>query len=165
MWRDTNAIRDIEPETDTVVYNWGAFWKEMNQTRGVHCTTRKISARRAVAIKCIINRLPTMEKLNKRKPEIYEVAECQVCESGDKETQDHLASCSSQKLLWKRIQKVSTAKAWQELKEEEKIKILPPILYTAVFRETEEEEVENRKALIRGLSRVKTREKLEQLLD
>ena len=86
MWRDTNAIRDIEPETDTVVYNWGAFWKEMNRTRGVHCTTRKISARRAAAIKCIMNRLPTMEKLNKRKPEIYEVTECQVCKSGNKET-------------------------------------------------------------------------------
>jgi len=71
----------------------------MNRTKGVHYTSRKLSTRRATAIKCIMDSLPTLEELNRRRPEIYTTVECQVCQVGEKETQAHLASCSEQKSL------------------------------------------------------------------
>jgi hypothetical protein len=124
-WRETNPIKALEPETENTLHNWTSFWKEMNRTRGVHCTSRKLSTRRATAIKCITDKLPTLEELNRRRPEVYSMAECQVCQVGEKETQAHLASCREQKSLWKRIQKVATATAWNGLKEEEKNRIPP----------------------------------------
>src|SRR6185295_6119593 len=86
-WRETNPIRALEPETENVLHNWSSFWREMNRTKGVHCTSRKLSTRRATAIKCIMNNLPTLEELNRRRPEVYPIADCQVCQSGEKETQ------------------------------------------------------------------------------
>jgi len=55
--------------------------------------------------------LPTLEELNRRRPEVYKTADCQVCQEGEIETQAHIASCNKQKSLWKRIQKVSVTTA------------------------------------------------------
>ena len=71
----------------------------MNRTKGVHCTSRKLSSRRATAIKYMMDSLPTLEELNRRRPEVYTTADCQVCQVGEKETQAHLASCREQKSL------------------------------------------------------------------
>ena len=54
--------------------------------------------------------------------------------------------------------------AWNELKEREKDRILPQVLYEALFEKLEAEEIVNRKALIKGLILIKVKEKLEQLL-
>jgi hypothetical protein len=108
--------------------------------------------------------LPTLEELNRRRPEIYTTVECQVCQVGEKETQAHLASCSEQKSLWKRIQKVATATAWNGLKEEEKNRIPPQVLYKTLFGETEAEEIANREVLIKGLTTIKVEKRLKQLL-
>src|ERR1043165_9748813 len=163
-WRETNPIRALEPETENTRHNWSSFWKEMNRTKGTHCTSRKLSTRRATAIKCIMNNLPTLEELNKRRPEVYLTTECQICKIGKKETQAHLAICSGQKNLWKRIQKVATATAWEQLKEEEKNRVRPQVLYKAVFRITEEEEIINRKALIKGLTTIDVGQRLAKML-
>jgi viroplasmin and RNaseH domain-containing protein len=98
-WRDINSIRTLEPETEHTRHNWSSFWKEMNRTKGVHCTSKKLSTRRATAIKCIINSLPTLVELNKRRPEVYTTTKCQVCQNGEDETQEHLASCNEQKSM------------------------------------------------------------------
>ena len=111
-----------------------------------------------------MDRLPTLEELNKRRPDLYTTADCQVCQSKVKETQAHLASCKGQTNLWKRIQKVTIATAWKGLKEEEKNRIPPYILYTALFGKTESEEIEMRKALIKGLIPKETQDRLTQLL-
>ena len=95
---------------------------------------------------------------------MYTTAECQMCQDKVKETQAHLASCKGQSNLWKRIQKVTIATAWKGLKEEEKTRIPPYILYTALFGRGEAEEVEIRKALIKGLVQEKTQERVSQLL-
>src|ERR1043165_619794 len=163
-WRETNPIRALEPETENTRHNWSSFWKEMNRTKGVHCTSRKLSTRRATAIKCIMNNLPTLEELNKRRPEVYTTVDCQMCQDGEKETQAHLASCSGQKSLWKRIQKVTTATAWNELKEKDKIRIPPQVLHKVLFGETEAEEITNRKALMKGLITLKVKKEIERLL-
>src|SRR6185295_18902275 len=96
------------------------FWNRLKATKGIHCTTRRSSARRSAFIKCAIDKLPTLEELNKRRPDVYTTAECQMCQDKVKETQAHLASCKGQSNLWKRIQKVTIATAWKGLKEEEK---------------------------------------------
>ena len=127
--------------------------------------SKKLSTRRATAIKCIMDSLPTLEELNRRRPEVYTTVECQVCQTEEKETQAHLASCSEQKSLWKRIQKVATATAWNGLKEKEKNRIPPQVLYRTLFGETEAEEITNRKVLIKGLTTLKVEKKLEQLLN
>jgi len=82
-----------------MLHNWSSFWKEMNRTKETHCTSRKLSTRRATMIKCIMNNLSTLEELNKRRPEVYITTECQICKSSEKETQAHLASCNGQKNL------------------------------------------------------------------
>jgi hypothetical protein len=109
--------------------------------------------------------LPTLEELNRRKPEIYISSNCQVCQTGEKETQAHLASCIEQKCLWKRIQKVATATAWNGLKETEKTRIPPQVLYEAIFGKTEAEEIINRRALIKGLITNKVEKRISQMLD
>ena len=91
-----NPIRALEPETENTLYDWSSFWKEMNRTKGIHCTSRKLSTRRATAIKCVMDNLPTLEELNRRRSEVYTTMECQVCQDGQKETQEHLASCKEQ---------------------------------------------------------------------
>ena len=106
-----------------------------------------------------------MEELNRRRPDIYTTVECQVCQDKVKETQAHLAACKGQRSLWKRIQKVTIATAWKKLKEEEKIRIPPYVLYTALFGKTEKEEVKMREALIRGLIPRETQDRLIQLLN
>jgi hypothetical protein len=164
-WRETKPIRLLEPETEQALHNWSSFWKEMNRTSGVHCTSRRLSTRRATAIKCIMDSLPTLEELNRRRPEVYTTADCQVCQEDEIETQVHMASCSKQRSLWKRIQKVSAATAWNSLKEREKDRIPPQVLYTTLFGKTEEDEIENRKALIKGLTTLKVKKGIEQLLN
>ena len=109
--------------------------------------------------------LPTLEELNRRRPEVYTTTECQVCQEGQKETQEHLASCKEQRSLWKRIQKVATATAWNGLKEREKDRIPPQVLYETLFGATEAEEIINRKTFIKGLIAIKVVKRLEQLLD
>ena len=99
----------------------------------------------------------TLEELNKRRPEVYTTIDCQMCQDGKKETQAHLASCSGQKSLWKRIQKVTTATAWNELKEKDKIRIPPQVLHKVLFGETEAEEITNRRALMKGLIMLKVK--------
>ncbi|CAG8810701.1 30253_t:CDS:1, partial [Racocetra persica] len=110
------------------------------------------------------NKLLTLEKLNRRRPDIYTTTKCQVCQDKVKETRTHLASCKRQTSLWKRIQKVVIATAWKELKEEEKTRIPSYVLYTALFRKGEKEEIEMREALIKGLIPKKTQDRLMQLL-
>jgi len=134
-------------------------------SKGVHCLTRRSSARRSAFMKCILDKLPTLEELNRRRPDIYTTAECQVCQSGVKETQEHLASCKGQANLWKRIQKVSISTAWKSLKEEEKIRVPPYVLYMALFGQTEQEEIKIRKALIKGLIPKAIQDKLSQILN
>jgi len=51
------------------------------------------------------------------------------------------------------------------LKEEEKIRIPPHVLYTALFGKTEAEEIEMREVLIKGLIPKKTQYSLTQLLN
>ena len=126
--------------------------------------TRRSSARRSAFIKCIMDKLPTLVKLNRRRPDIYTTTECQVCQDKVKETQTHLASCKGQTSLWKRIQKVIIATAWKGLKEEEKTRIPSYVLYTALFGKTEAEEILMREALIKGLILMKTQDRLAQLL-
>jgi hypothetical protein len=111
-----------------------------------------------------MDKLPTLEELNKRRPEIYTTTECQMCQDKTKETQAHLAACKGQKNLWKRIQKVTIATAWKGLKEEEKVRVPPYVLYTALFGKTETEEVKIREALIKGLIPKETQDRLRQLL-
>ena len=98
-WSETRAIKDIEPKSEITIYDWTYFWKRLKETKGVHCTTRRSSARRSALIKCIMNRLPTLEELNRRRPNIYMTAECQVCQNKVKETQAYLASCKGQTSL------------------------------------------------------------------
>ena len=160
-WRETNPIRALEPETENTLYDWSSFWKEMNRTKGIYCTSRKFSTKRATAIKCIMDNLPTLEELNRRRPEVYTTTECQVCQDGQKETQEHLASYKEQRSLWKRIQKVATATVWNGLKEREKDRILPQILYKTLFETTEAEEIVNRKTLIKGLIVIKVVKRLK----
>jgi ribonuclease HI len=124
-WKETIAIKNIEPEEELTIYDWTYFWRRLNSSKGVHCLTRRSSTRRSAFMKCILDKLPTLEELNRRRPDIYTTAECQVCQSKVKETQEHLASCKGQANLWKRIQKVSIATAWNSLKEEEKIRVPP----------------------------------------
>ncbi|CAG8834362.1 8496_t:CDS:2, partial [Racocetra persica] len=50
-------------------------------------------------------KLLILEKLNKRRPDIYTTTESQICQNKVKEIQAHLASCKEQTSLWKRIQK------------------------------------------------------------
>ena len=133
--------------------------------KGVHCMTRRSSTRRSAFIKCIIDKLLILEELNRRRPDIYITTECQVCQDKVKETQAHLASCKGQKSLQKKIQKVTIATAWKELREEEKARILPYVLYTALFGEGEANEIEMREALIKGLIPKKTLDRLSQLLN
>src|ERR1043165_4734288 len=121
----------------------------MNRMNRVYYTSSKLSTRRATTIKCIMDNLLTLEELNKRRPEVYTTADCQMCQDGEKETQAHLASCSEQKNLWKRIQKVTTATAWNELKGKDKARIPPQVLYKVLFGETKAEEITNRKALMK----------------
>ena len=141
-WRETRAIKNLEPETEAMIYNWTQFWNKLKVMKEVHCTTRRSSARRSAFIKCIIDKLPTLEELNRRRPDIYTTTECQVCQDKVKETQAHLASCKGQKSLWKRIQKVIIAAAWKGLKEEEKTRIPPYVLYIALFGEGEANKIE-----------------------
>jgi hypothetical protein len=164
-WKETKAIRNLEPKTEITIYDWTHFWKRLKRTKGVHCTTRRSSTRRCAFIKCMIDKLLTLEELNRRRPDIYTTTECQVCQDKVKETQSHLASCKGQQSLWKRIQKVTIATAWKGLKEEEKTRIPPYILYTALFGKSEEEEIEMREALIKGLIQKKTQDRLTQLLN
>ena len=112
-----------------------------------------------------MNNLPTLEELNRRRLEVYPTADCQVCQNREKETQAHLASCKEQKSLWKRIQKVTTATVWNGLKEKEKNRSPPQVLYEAIFGKTETEEIENREALIKGLTTTRVEKQLNQLLD
>ena len=93
------------------------------------------------------------------------MTKCQVCKDKVKETQTHLAACKGQKNLWKRIQKVTIATAWKGLSEEEKIRVPPYVLYTALFGKTETEEVRMREALIKGLIPKETQNRLWQLLN
>src|SRR6185436_14413805 len=125
-------IKDLEPETKTTIYDWTQLWNKLKMTKGVRCMTRRSSARRSAFIKCIIDKLLTLEELNRRRPDIYTTTECQLCQDKVKETQAHLASCKRQKSLWKRIQKVTIAMVWKGLKEEEKIRIPPYVLYIAL---------------------------------
>jgi len=83
-------------------------------TKEVHCTTRRSSTRRYALIKCIIDKLLTLEELNRRRPDVYTTTECQVCQDKVKETQAYLASCKGQQSLWKRIQKVTIATAGKD---------------------------------------------------
>jgi signal transduction histidine kinase len=59
---------------------------------------------------------------------------------------------------------VTIATAWKGLKEEEKTRIPPYVLYTALFGKVEAEEIEMREALIKGLIPKKTQDRLTQLL-
>jgi len=102
-WKETKAIRDLEPKTEVMIHDWTYFWKRLKTTKGVHCATRRISSRRSAFLKCVIDKLPTLEELNRRRPEIYTTAECQMCQDKMKETQAYLALCKGQTSLWKRI--------------------------------------------------------------
>jgi ribonuclease HI len=164
-WKETRAIKSLEPEAEITIFDWTYFWKRLKTTKGIHCTTRRSSSRRSAFIKCIIDKLPTLEELNRRRPDIYTTVECQVCQDKVKETQAHLAACKGQRNLWKRIQKVTIATAWKKLKEEEKIQIPLYVLYTALFGKTETEEVKIREALIKGLIPKETQDKLAELLN
>jgi len=59
---------------------------------------------------------------------------------------------------------VTIATAWKGLKEEEKVRVPPYVLYTALFGKTEKEEIKIREALIKGLIPKETQDKLRQLL-
>jgi hypothetical protein len=98
-WKETRAIKNLEPRTEDTIYNWTYFWNRLKATKGIHCTTRRSSARRSAFIKCAIDKLLTLEELNKRRPDIYTTAECQMCQDKVKETQAHLASCKGQSNL------------------------------------------------------------------
>ena len=111
-----------------------------------------------------MDKLPTLVELNRRRPDVYTTTECQMCQDRLKETQAHLAACKGQKNLWKRIQKVTIATAWKGLKEEEKARVPPYVLYIALFGKSEAEEVRIREALIKGLILKETQNRLRQLL-
>src|SRR5260363_307844 len=136
----------------------------MKISKGARYTTMKSSARRGTALKCMMNKLPTLVELARRRPDLYLMTECQVCQEKIEETQEHLAVCSKQKSLWKRIQKVAIAIAWKGLKEEDRTRVPPYILYTAVYGEIEEDEVQVRQALIRELFLKETQRKILQIL-
>src|SRR5260364_53069 len=36
-WRETRAIKSLEPETEPTSYSWAYFWKIMNISKEVHC--------------------------------------------------------------------------------------------------------------------------------
>ena len=95
-WKETIAIKNIEPEEELMIYDWTYFWRRLNSSKGVHCLTRRSSTRRSAFMKCILDKLPTLKELNRRRPDIYTTAKCQVCQSKVKETQEHLASCKGQ---------------------------------------------------------------------
>jgi len=89
----------LEPETEVIIYDWTYFWNRLKISKGVHCTTRRSSARRSAFIKCIMNKLSTLEELNKKRPEVYTTMECQMCQDKTKEIQTYLAACKGQKNL------------------------------------------------------------------
>ena len=98
-WKETRAVKELEPEAEVTIYDWTYFWKKLKITKGVHCTTRRSSSRRSAFIKCIMDKLPTLEELNRRRPDIYTTMECQICQDKVKETQTYLAACKRQRNL------------------------------------------------------------------
>ena len=60
-----------------------------------------------------------MKELNKRRPQVYDTPNCRVCEKEIEETQEHIAECKVQKHLWKRIEKVAIASAWEKIEKED----------------------------------------------
>ena len=100
-WKESEAIKKLELDENKTIYEWTGYWNRQKESKGAKCNSMKINTKRSMLTKCLVEKLPTMKKLNKRKPQIYDTMNCRVCSNEVEETQDHLAKCEYQKHLWK----------------------------------------------------------------
>src|SRR5437868_11235036 len=118
-WKELEAIKKLEPESNDTIYDWTGYWNRQKDSSGVKCNSNRISVKRSTLIKCLAEKLLVMKELNKKRPQVYDTPNCRVCEKEIEETQKYIAECEVQKHLWKRIEKVAIASAWEKIEKED----------------------------------------------
>ena len=102
-------------------YSQNSFWKQCRQGN-IFQTLPKQAKERNFRIKIISNELPTLETLQKRRPDLYKRKTCIQCDT-QTETTNHLFECKVsvkiQEEIWNKLQEKIEVKV-QKLKEKDK---------------------------------------------
>ena len=113
-------------------------------------------------IKCLHNKLPTLDNLTKRRPDLYKDNSCKVCKKNTEETQAHLACCEAQEIRWLEIEQVATETVQTLIEEaKRKEKSCTENLRKCIFGDDQKEREKRREGFIKGLYKVIVAEDLQ----
>ena len=156
-----SSKRWIEKEEGKNKIVWKETWKNIGNFKEGNCTDKGKNRDWIFRVKCLNEALPTMDKLNKRNPDLYESSICIAC-GAEEETQDHLATCQGYQASWNRTEEeVSEAIRKEVLDDTNNLEEARESIREEVFGTNQREKFEAREELMRGLLSTKRKGKLE----
>jgi hypothetical protein len=106
-----------------------------------------------ILVKCLQEKLPVLELLVKRRPDLYESSTCIQCKEDKEENQNHLAICKAYERIWTNNEVLATSAAWLSLTSETRMKVAKDQLRDILWGKLSAEKAEIRQAAIKGLTR------------
>ena len=161
-WKVSSIASLLETSEKLQKWDWKNLWKRIKEQSSVKCTSIRKGKKLNFLIKCLHNKLPTLDNLTKRRPDLYKDNSCKVCKKNTEETQAHLACCEAQEIRWLEIEQVATETVQTLIEEaKRKEKSCTENLRKCIFGEDQKEREERREGFIKGLYKVIVAEDLQ----
>ena len=161
-WKVSSIASLLETSEKLQKWDWKNLWKRIKEQSGVKCTSIRKGKKLNFLIKCLHNKLPTLDNLTKRRPDLYKDNSYKVCKKNTEETQAHLACCKAQEVQWLEIEQVATETVQTLIEEaKRKEKSCTENLRKCIFGEDQKEREERREGFIKGLYKVIVAEDLQ----
>jgi ribonuclease HI len=151
-WSISKEIEALEENEEFTQYDWSLFWRRLRRQSGIRCDSEKKSKRLSTLIKCIQNKLPTLDELQKRRPDLYKSSNCILCQESVIETLQHLASCTRLNTIWVEAEKLATETLQAKLADENSLPFEKNEVEVLFFGSTLQERIKRREEVIKGLT-------------
>ena len=159
----SDSIKKVEPETQNCKFSWALLWDKVGEQNGSSCDSLSKSKKLCTIIKSLQGKLPVLKIMVSRFPDLYPDAKCKLCNSGEEESQEHLAYCSIYESRWKLIEESITKILREEINLiSKKEKVTEKQVHEVLFGSSDNEIRNTRTYLIRSLVKKRTEEKLSK---
>ena len=118
-WAGLIRLEGAMEKTDGEKIEWRETWIYISEVKRNKCLDSRSNKRWIFRVKYLNDLLPTMYELNRRKPKVYKTNTCIIC-FDEKETAEHLVSCTELQDIWKIIEE-KVAQKVMKFKEKKKI--------------------------------------------
>ncbi|CAG8818866.1 11025_t:CDS:2, partial [Gigaspora margarita] len=135
---------------------WKETWKDIENFKEGNCIDKGKNRDWIFWVKYLNEALPTMDKLNKRNPDLYESSICIAC-GAEEETQDHLVTYQEHQTSWNRTKE----EAFDDTNNLEEVR---ESIRDKVFGTNQQEKFEVREELMRDLLSTERKERMENLV-